>query len=481
MKIIIIGAGFTGVQLARRLVSEKNDVVLIDKDEDTVRHLSSRIDCLVVLAKGNSLDMLQSAGIANADALIALTDSDEVNMITCSLVGSMYPNVIKIARVRNYDYYINSDAIKSNKQKNSQAYNNAYGIDYMIHPDVEAASSIVTAFEHGAVADVLEFSDSAYEMTNLEIEKNSALDGILVQEIRQLVSAKFLLPLVTSAGDMFLPKGTTRLSAGDVVSLLVKKDDLPQFLSLSGSNQHEIRRIILVGAGRIGTSIAEGILHKKKSDSFLSKIFDFRLKPKVDLRIIDKDSKLAKEAQARFPEAKVFNADITDESFIEEENLRNFDLVITATRNHELNMISSAYFKSLGCAKTICLVTSSAYVAIAKNIGIDVAIPIKDAVVDSILSHLRGKSVTGLHTLREGGFELVEYELPQDTKASNKALKDLTALTGRCLVLLVKKDGAYSIADGNTTLAGKDKVIVVLANGANGANSAKLLDEVFGG
>ena len=111
MKIIIIGAGFTGLQLAKRLVSEKMDVVLIDNDEETVRHASNSVDCLVIQANGNNLNTLEQAGISKADALIALTKSDEINMITCSLVDSVYPDIIKIARVRNYDYYSNSNAV----------------------------------------------------------------------------------------------------------------------------------------------------------------------------------------------------------------------------------------------------------------------------------------------------------------------------------------------------------------------------------
>lgn len=118
MKIIIIGAGFTGIQLARRLISEKNDVVIIENNEETVRLVSNRLDCMVIQATGNNLTVLEEAGIAKADALVAVTESDELNMITCSLVDSVYPNIIKIARVRNYDYYsdVAEKKIRSNKK-----------------------------------------------------------------------------------------------------------------------------------------------------------------------------------------------------------------------------------------------------------------------------------------------------------------------------------------------------------------------------
>ena len=153
MKIIIVGAGFTGTQLARRLIQEKNDVVLIERDEDTARHVSNRLDCLVIPGNGNNLAALKEAGIAKANALVMLTESDEVNMITCSLVDSVYPDVIKIARVRNAEYYADLPEELINSE------NPIYGIDFMIQPDQEAASAIVNAVEHGAVTEVLEFED----------------------------------------------------------------------------------------------------------------------------------------------------------------------------------------------------------------------------------------------------------------------------------------------------------------------------------
>lgn len=463
MKIIIVGAGFTGVQLAKRLVSEKNDVVLIDNDEETVRHLSDRVDCLVVQANGNSLETLESAGIAKADALVALTESDELNMITCSLVDSVYPDVFKIARVRNDEYYANSKLLAAQKWLENTSRPPLYGIDVMVHPDVEAAKIIVAAYEHGAVAEVMEFEDSPYAIASLDIEAGSSLEGILVQAIKPLVPFRFLITVVSHNGESFLPRGDTKLYAGDTLSLLLEKSQLPEFLKLAGTTgQKPIKRVALVGAGKVGSNVADGILKKSGATNFFSKVFDKRFKPKINLVIIEKDRELAKEAKAKFPEADVINADITDESFIfEEGDLSSYDLVIAATRNHELNIVTSAYFKAQGCSKSICLVTSSSYASITRNIGIDVVVPIKDTVVDTIMSHLRGKSVTGIHTLSEGSFEVVEYELPKNSKADGKALKDLRSGDETFLILLVNKGESYGIADGNTVLSGGDKLVFI--------------------
>ncbi|MBR7064152.1 MAG: NAD-binding protein, partial [Treponema sp.] len=160
MKIVIVGAGFTGAQLAKNLINEKNTVSLIDNNEDTVRHVSNRLDCTVMFADGNNLQTLEEAGIAKADALVCVTDNDEVNMITCSLVDAVYPDVLKIARVRNYAYYVNTaEAKQTHADSFSGKQRPLYGIDFMIHPDVEAAEAIVNAVENGAIGDVQSFDD----------------------------------------------------------------------------------------------------------------------------------------------------------------------------------------------------------------------------------------------------------------------------------------------------------------------------------
>ena len=154
MRIVIVGAGFTGIQLAKLLINEKNNVVLIDNDEEIMRHAANRRDCAVMVADGNNIETLEEAGIAKADALVCLTGSDEVNMITCSLADAVYPEILKIARVRNYAYYVNTTAAqKSHATTFAGKHRPLYGIDYMVHPDVEAAEAEQAAEKAGIEKD----------------------------------------------------------------------------------------------------------------------------------------------------------------------------------------------------------------------------------------------------------------------------------------------------------------------------------------
>lgn len=461
MKIVIIGAGFTGTQLAKRLINGKNDVVLIDNDEETIRHASNRLDCTVLNADGNNLATLESVGIDKADALVCVTSSDEVNMITCSLVDAVYPKLLKIARVRNYAYYVNTaDAEQKHSETFSSNHRPLYGIDFMIHPDVEAAQAIVNAVEHGAITDAVPFGESGFELTRVTIERGSALEGQMLQNVRKLIDKPVLIAYVESGGITSLPSGGTILKAEDSLGLLMKKSDLQEFLKLCGSKMHEMKKIALLGAGRIGTIVAEKLIHRKKS--FFSKIFGWQAKLTNEFAIIDSDEALTKAAAEQFQGAKVLRADITDESFVKEEGLQNYDLIICATQNYELNMVLAAYMESLGIKNSICLVSTSAFADIARKIGVEVAVPIRDSVVDSIMSHLRGQSVTGIHTVNDGALEIVEIVIPNDSSVVGKSLKEI-AESGKFLILVIQKAGTsqYVIPTGNTTIETGDKIVII--------------------
>lgn len=451
MKIIIVGAGFTGTRLARRLINEAHEVVLIEKDEEIVRHESNRLDCLVLQAAGNSLSVLEEAGIANADAIIMVTESDELNMITCGLVQSLYPQVMKIARVRNDEYY--------NDLENPDS--KMYGIDYMVHPDLEAAKEIVTAVEHGAITDVIEFDDSDYELTSVYIDADNSYVGSSILDVRRNFLTPFLFAYIERANTSFLPSGNDVLHAGDRIGILVHKKERDKILTEFGLKLNILDKIALLGAGKIGTLVSE-MLFKKSQANKLTFFFKRKRQTKSFI-IIDDDRHKAEAVAAKFPKANVYNADITDENFIEEININTFNLLIAATRNHELNMIASAYLKKIGISKTICLVKSGNHEVVARDIGIDITVPIKDAVIDCIISHLRGKSVKGIHTVSDGKLEVVEIVIPSDSPIIGKRLIEFSNIKS-FIVLLSKQNETklYSIPSGETIFNEGDSVVLLI-------------------
>lgn len=469
MNIMIIGAGYTGIQLSKRLLNEGNLVTLIDNNQEIVEHTSNRLDCKVIFANGNNLQNLEDAGLAKADALVALTDSDEVNMITCSLVDAVYPDLLKIARVRNFSYYVNKeDAAKQHADSFANNRRPLYGIDYMINPDIEAADAIVNAIEHGAVSEVVSFGENAeFEITSLQVERGSKLDGVALKEIRNLTDKKFLIVFHETKEEdtdnvvTNLPFGDSILHVGDRVGVLTEKENIPEMLELCGTKIDQIKKIGLFGIGKIGSLVADRLIEKDKS-SFIKKFFAGTKKVTQSVTIIDSDKKLCKIAQDKFPTARILNADITDEAFIEEEKINEFNLLICATHNHEMNMVVSAYMESLGVEKTIALVAQAEFSNIARKLGVDVCIPLRDTVVDSIISHLYGKSVTGIHSVSNGDFEIVECDISSSSKFVGKQLKDISG-HGEFLVLLVRKPGSksFELSNGNTMLSTGDHIVLI--------------------
>jgi len=477
MKIVIVGAGFTGIQLAKLLVNEKNQVALIDDDEDVIRHASNQVDCDTICAEGNNLEILESAGIAKADALVCVTSSDEVNMITCSLVDAVYPDILKIARVRNYSYYVNTtNAEKKHANDFSGKRRPLYGINYMIHPDVEAADAIVEAVANGAIGSVTTFDNSNLEIARVVVAKDSLLDGVALKDIRTKTDISFLVAYVEKDGQTSLPTGNTIIEPDDTIGILIAKQDIHEVFSLCGTEHTEIKKIVLIGAGRIGTIVAEKLMPKHYSgfSRFLSEIGSKR---NHDFVIIDNDSELTDASSQKFPDARIMKADASDENFLREEGIPGFDLAICTTHNHELNMVLAAYLEQLGVKQSISLVSSAQFVTIADKLGNDVAVPLRDTVVDSIMSHLRGKSVKEIHTVTNGQLEIVECEVTNESKAAGKTLKEISN-PGTYLLLMSRKSGfdEFKIANGNTTIYPGDHVVLI----TEAENSKKILSYFTG-
>jgi trk system potassium uptake protein TrkA len=456
MRIIIVGAGLVGEQLARHLIQEKHDVSIIESNEERARHVSNRLDCMVLHDEGNSISALEQAGIAKADALVCVTESDEVNMIICGL-AMHYTKLLKIARVRNDEY------VRRNFQTQLGKEHSAMGIDFFIHPDVEAARSILDAIEHGAIGNILSFAGTAYELGTIDISAGSPFDGLPLVEFRKVLEGESLVTLVERKGVCILPKGATKLIAGDRIYLLAKEEVLDEGFRLAGITEKPIRKVGIVGGGRLGSLIASGLLFKESEEpkrkngkglfSFIKTLVPKGLKNVV---IIEQDYGLCKELAARFPGALILNEDISDESFITEEKIDGLDLIVTATEHQELNIITAVYLKSRGVRRAISTVIGSGYASIARQLGVDVVIPMKSVVVDSILSKLIGGGVKGLHRIGDGNTGILEIEICAGSMAEGKALKDFHLPEG-ALVMLV--DPGTPMEDASDKEAGEDDFI----------------------
>ncbi|MCL2478844.1 MAG: NAD-binding protein [Treponema sp.] len=473
MRIIIVGAGHVGTQLARQLIDEKHDVAIIESNEERARHVSNRLDCMVLNDEGNSINALEEASIANADALICVTNSDEVNIITCGL-AARYPKVLKIARVRN-DEYIQQNFRNADENGNTAPL----GVDYFIHPDAEAASTVLDAIEHGAIGNIVSFPGTPYVIGVIDVMPGSSFDNLVLKNFHTLIKEDSLVTLLERKGESIIPTGATQLLAGDRIYLMLKEDELDKGFELAGYHEKIINKIGIVGGGRLGCMIASGILgtdssgkkldsnelKSKNKENFLSFIKGLGPRKYKKLIIIEQNKDICKDLADRFPGTLILNEDISDENFIAEEQMDNLDLIITSTNHQELNIITAVYLKSRGVGRAIAMVNSTGYAAIARRLGVDVVIPMKSVVIDSIMSRLIGGNVKGVHRLGDGSLTILMVEISQGCRAEGKSLEEFT-LPGDALVMLVKrKDEGDFIPNGTYVYTAGHQLLMIARNG----------------
>lgn len=469
-KVIVVGAGFTGVQLARTLIAEGADVVLVDRDGDKVQHARSALDCTIVQSDGSSPETLSEAGVATADALVALTEDDEMNMILCSLVDADYPDVLKIARVRNYTYYLKTTtaARRHADQTASGERRPLFGVDHMLNPDVEAAAAICRAMALGAVGNVIELG-GGYGIVTLPVREDGPLDGSAIRELSQKEGWKYLVAYVETDEGAVLPDGNTVLKAGDRVGILTLLDEIPALMKFTGRPPEEpLRSVTVFGADRVGTLVVDHQLASRRASVFARIFGEAARTDSRDIMIVDRDPATCREAAERFSDARVLCGDMTDADLVREEALDAVDLMVAASGNHETNLVMAAYLKTRGVKRTIALTASSEFDDVARKLGVDVAVPMRDTVVDCIVSHLRGRNVKSIHTVCNRLFEIVECDVAMGSRAAGKTLAKVSD-SGEFLALLVRpKDGEeFAVPSGNTVVPVGGRVVLVVRAGAN--------------
>ncbi len=463
MKIIIIGAGFTGGLLAKALVAERHNVVLVDKNPERARSAADQLDCTVIEADGGNLKTLEKAGIASADALIALTGDDETNMLISSSVDAVYPDIKKIARVRDYDRYMRTiEIVRRAKSRSPSPSRPIFGIDHVVNPDVEAASSIMRAMEIGAVGTAIEIG-GGYAIAELPVGEKSPIAGLQLKVVSSLEGWNFLVAYIESDGETALPNGESVLKAGDRIGILMRKDEVESVLDFTGGIQTQFDRVAIFGADNISALTVAAQM--EESQAFWYSLMSLGRSKKRRLLVIDKDLRRCQQLAEKFPDAHILNGDITDDGLLQNEGVCESDLMVAASGNYERNLMTAAYMKLKGVSKVIALTSDSAFDEIAEKLGVDVTVPMRDVVIDAIVSHLRGSNVTAVHSIAERKFEIVSCEVSAEGKVAGMSLKDVTGLDG-ALVLLVRQPGSETseIPNGSTVLnAGAQAVLIMPA------------------
>jgi trk system potassium uptake protein len=451
MKVVIVGAGAVGLQIARQLVDEKKDVVLIEKDPERARLAANRLDCMVLTREGNSLDALREADTAKADFFIAVTDSDEVNMIACALVESEFTVPYKIARVRNVDY--------SSSRVGEKGF---LGIDYIINPEIVAAQAIIRSIERGAISDIMLFEQSRVQMRHLTVDADSLFMDRSLSEIATVLHLSFLVAIVLRENQFLIPSGKTVLRTGDILYVVATEETFDELYDRLGKKRTELRRIVIVGGGKIGQRVASYLLEgQRRENSIVRRLAGaFSQDRRRSVKIVDRDYARCKQLSQALPRALVIHGDISDEGVFEEEHFANSDLVIAVTGNQELNIVSAIYAKNRGIRRAIALVNKTNYTRIASQLGIDVPVSLKNGMVNSILKLVRRGNVKSIHSIPEGDLEVLEIAVDERSSAVGKEIREVR-LPASSLVVSVLREHETFVPDGSYRLQAADHIIVI--------------------
>ncbi|THB68739.1 MAG: Trk system potassium transporter TrkA [Spirochaetaceae bacterium] len=435
MKIVILGAGLRGFQIAKHLIEEHRNVVMIEPDPKVAAFASNKLDCLVIQGSGNNLAILKQAQVGEADIFIGMTDSDEVNMVACGLVSSEFTVQTKIASIRNLSY-IGSEGLSGK----------ILGIDYIVNPEAEVARAIYESIDKGVLSDVITFQNTDLQLHNIRVPHNSRFDGKHVKTIRRFMGEyDFLITAISREMEASIPSGDTVIKGGDVLSIITEQKGMTKIFRTLEVQKTRIRKILLVG----GSKTARFLLRH------------FSAQQRRNCALVDSDSETCKEFQAWYPEILVIRADITDEVLYEDEDIASYDLIVTVTDNDELNILTAIYAKKIGVSRSIALVKhNNNYMRLAPHLDIDSIMVMSTSTVNSVLRFIRGNQYSSVYSILEGKIEVVEFLLKEDSPVAGKKIRDIR-LKSRALVAAVIRQKKNIVPSGETVLFPGDVLLIV--------------------
>jgi trk system potassium uptake protein TrkA len=439
MKIIILGAGEVGGNLAHNLTKEASDITVVDTDSERLHELQDRFDIRTVRGMASHPDILRQAGAEDADLLIAVTNSDEVNMVACQVAYTVFNTPTKIARVRSTAYFRDGGIF----------HNDAMPVDVLVNPEAIVTHDIRRLIDNPGALQVMDFADGQAQLVGIK----AYYGGPLVdQELRYL---RQHMPMVdTRVAAIFrknrpiIPTGNTVIEADDEVFFIAASRDIHSVMSEMRRAEKPNKRIVIAGGGHIGEHLARTV------------------ESNYGVRIIEHSRQRCYELSETLDRAIVLAGDASDRDLLLEENIEETDVFCAVTNDDEANIMSSMLAKSLGARKVITLINNPAYVDLIEGSDIDIVISPQQATLGSILTHIRQGDVVRVHSLRRGAAEAIEAVAHGDentSKVVGKRIEDIDLPPGANIGAIVRGDEVV-IAHDDIIVKPDDHLILFLVD-----------------
>lgn len=437
MNIIIIGCGKVGLTLAELLAAEKHDVVLVDESSQKLSSVPEEIDALRILGNGASINTQIEAGIETANILIAVTGSDELNLLCC-LIAKKAGHCHTIARVRNPIYNKELDFIKVK-----------LGISMIINPELTAAIEISRLLRFPSAIKIDTFAKGRVELLKFRIRSEFGLDGMPINQIAGHSNSNILICAVERGDDIFIPGGDFILRNNDLLSIMASPQNSVAFFHRIGFKTNQVKNAMIVGGGKIGYYTAKLLLDMN-----------------IDVRIVENDRDRCEELSLLLPDATIICGDGTDKQLLMEEGLPQAESFVTLTGLDEENILLSLFAQANSHAKLVTKVTKIAFTEIINNLDIGSVIYPKHLTADYILQYVRamsnsiGSNVETLYQILDNRAEALEFAIHETSDVTDIPLSDLT-LKSNLLIGSINRGGKTWIPRGQDTIQVGDTVIIV--------------------
>ena len=454
MKTLIIGGGVVGYNIASRLVEEGHDVTVVDADPSALERIDSHLDVSIIRGFGSRPDVLADADVKNVEMVVAVTNSDEVNMVACMNAGLMsQASVVKVARVRDPSY--TDDQFLAD---------DTYGIDLMLNPEQVTADRIASLLRYPGITDVSDFADGKVKLIGIRISPTSPFSGLRLMELRQrFPDSGFIVGAVVRSGDVIIPRGETVILPGDEVYLVTAIEDVDDALASAGLVTNPVRRVMILGGGRIGEFLALGLESRG-------------IKPKI----IEPDRERAVTLADRLPETTVIHGSPTDADLLMEENAGEMQAVVICSASEETNLMAALLAHQMGPSRIIAITNVVEYRTLIKTVGIDACLSPRLIAVSSILRFIRKGRVVAVQALGDGdAAEVLEFEAQLSSEAVGRALRDIRVPRGALIAAIVREETVL-IPRGTTVIEEGDHIVVLAQKDAVGRVSQLLRSQEAG-
>ncbi len=441
MKVVVIGNGKVGRSIIEHTTEEGHEVVIVDKDPDVVEDIIDEFDVIGIVGNGASYDILIEAGVAKADLVVAATDSDETNILSC-LISQKIGAKATVARVRSYEY---------NNQLN--IIRDGLGITMPINPEKETADEITRILNFPEAIRVDSFAGGNVDLVELFIPDGNPLVGQSLLSVYQKYQIKVLVCAVVRGDEVIIPTGSFTFEAKDKIYITANnRSTLRAFLNKSNLQELKIKSVMIIGGGKISTYLGKELV-----------------KNKFDVKILEENYERCVELSTLLPGATIIHGDGTEQNVLEEEGLEYTDAIVCLTGSDEENIIVSMYANQKNIKKIIAKVNKTSLVGMIESVNLASVVSTKDITASKIISYIRsvnnkrGSNIITLHKLVNNKVEALEFQAKANKRLLDIPLKDLK-IKKNILIAAIIRNQEVIIPSGNDFISLDDKVIVVSTN-----------------